>query len=192
MPSVRKSKGWIKLVSIARLHIFARVKHVLLIWLLLETSILSAQPNAFRLPKIDMVALSGDTIYADSLVGKIVYVNFWASWSVNSRKHNKAQLKLFERFRQENLRRQTPIVFISISIDENAEYLKAAIGQDDLHWPYNVCDFKGWQSPLVKAFKVQALPANFIFDTTGTLLYQNKWGAQLDTMLTKTYNDVSN
>lgn len=151
-----------------------------------------AQQLPMKLPYMDFVSLQGDTLHRDSLVGKIVYVNFWSSWSINSRKHNKAQIKIYERFRQENLRRQAPIVFISISIDENPEYLKAAIGQDDLHWPFNVCDYKGWKSPLVKAFRVTTIPANFLFDTAGYLIEQNKWGIQLDSIITKTYNQVPN
>lgn len=151
-----------------------------------------AQQSTMKLPYIDFINLQGDTLHRDSLIGKIVYVNFWSSWSINSRKHNKSQIKLYERYRQENLRRQTPIVFISISVDENPEYLKAAIGQDDLHWPYNVCDYKGWKSPMVKAFRVTTIPANFLFDTSGTLVDQNKWGTQLDSLVSKTYNEVSN
>jgi hypothetical protein len=152
----------------------------------------NAQESITMLPAVDFVNLQGDTLHRDSLMGKIVYINFWSSWSINSRKHNKMQIKMYERFRQDNLRRQTPIVFISISIDENAEYLKAAIGQDDLHWPYNVCDYKGWKSPLVQLFKVNTIPSNFLFDTTGQLIARNKWGAQLDSLVSKTYYSVPN
>jgi thiol-disulfide isomerase/thioredoxin len=165
----------------------------LILFLYFAVEHLGAQdPATFLLPQINYVTINGDTLHHDSLIGKIVFVNFWASWSINSRKHNKLHIKLYERFRQQNLRERTPIVFINVAIDERLEYLKPAIRQDDLHWPYNICDLKGWKSPIVEAYRLKSIPANFIFDAEGKLVNKNVWGNTLDSVLTQLYTTVSN
>jgi thiol-disulfide isomerase/thioredoxin len=151
----------------------------------------ASDPLPVTLPSINFYNLSGDTINSDSLKGKVVFVNFWASWSINSRKLNRAQLSLYEKYRHKSIRKDMSIVFISISLDTRSELHKAAIGQDDLHWPNNVCDYKGWASNYVTAFNVKSLPSNYIFGPDGKLIGHNVWGNRLDSLLEKQYAMVS-
>lgn len=152
----------------------------------------ASDPLPEKLPSFTYYNLGGDTLSTDSLKGKIVYVNFWASWSINSRKLNQQQLALYERYRQKSLRKKMAIEFISISLDTRRDLFKAAVGQDDLHWPNNVCDFKGWASEYVALFNLKSLPSNYIFGPDGKLIGHNIWGNRLESLLDQQYALVSN
>lgn len=177
---------------------FSKVKHLLLsacIFICISwypTRIAETNRAGQSIPRVTFINEVGDTIRTQDLEGKIVYVNFWASWSKNSRKLNQQQIDLYDKLRAINFKNKNEVVFISISLDINPGYWKLAKAQDDLHWPNNVCDSKGWKSTYIEAFGVKHIPCNFIYDQRGKLLHRNVWNKSLDSILVSLNNSVSN
>jgi peroxiredoxin len=136
------------------------------------------------LPAFRLESVNGEMISNDSLKGNLIVWTFWASWNQPSRKNNIEMVKLYEKYRQLNFLKKRKVLFITFSLDTQADLWKIALLKDDLHWKMNICDFKGWESPIVEQFKVSRLPTNFIAGKDGKIVAKNIWGRELDSVLT--------
>jgi thiol-disulfide isomerase/thioredoxin len=144
------------------------------------------------LPSCILYRTNAEPVYTDSLKGNILVLDFWASWNAPSRKHNMQLIKMHEKYRQYNFRRKKQVLFLSVSMDTQPELWLIARAKDDLHWPYNFCDFKGWESPLATQLNLYRIPANFVVDETGKIVGKDLWGTRLDSLLQSLQGDVPN
>ncbi len=116
-------------------------------------------------PIFNQINLEGDTVNLSKYNGKIVVVHFWASWSKSSRIESKNLTRLFNKYKNSN-----KFEIISISLDTDSIDWKNAITEDGLNWKNHFCDYKKYQSTMVKSFKVSSIPSFFIIDKKGTLI----------------------
>lgn len=119
--------------------------------------------------RIETPASSLPKLYADSLdiskyKGKVVIINFWASWSKASRAENKNVVRVYEKYRQ-----NSKLAFVSVSLDTDAKAWKSAIEEDEMVWPDHICDFKKYSSPIAAQYGVTTLPKLLLIDKTGKL-----------------------
>lgn len=134
---------------------------------LLAVLVLSGALMAFRSNSKQSMLLP--KIYADSLdiskyKGKVVIINFWASWSKASRAENKNVVRVYEKYRQ-----NSKLAFVSISLDTDEKAWKAAIEEDEMAWPDHICDFKKYSSPPALQYGVNTLPKLILIDKTGKI-----------------------
>jgi peroxiredoxin len=123
-----------------------------------------------ELGKIAPEFTMGDTTSVDfslsTLKGRIVLVNFWASWNWPSRKENRNLLKTYQEFHLKGFE----IAGISLDKDRN-QWIKA-IREDNLPWK-QVSDLKFMKSELVKLYGVDEIPANILIDKEGIIIGKN-------------------
>jgi thiol-disulfide isomerase/thioredoxin len=105
-----------------------------------------------------------DSLDLSKYQGKIVVLNFWASWSKTSRSENKNVVRVYQKYKQ-----NPKVVFISVSLDTDQTSWKNAIEEDELAWPAHVCDFKKYESPIALKYKVNTLPKILLVDTKGAI-----------------------
>ena len=105
-----------------------------------------------------------DTLNIAAYKGKVVVINFWASWSKASRAENKNVVRVYEKYRQ-----ISKLVFISVSLDTDEAAWKAAIVEDEMNWPNHICDFKKYNSPIAKQYGVTTLPKLILIDKEGKI-----------------------
>jgi peroxiredoxin len=113
--------------------------------------------------------------------GKYLMLDFWASWCAPCRKENPNVVKMYAKFKDKGLN------ILGISLDENRVDWQKAITADNLTWR-QVSEFKNFNSPVVKLYKVEAIPSNFIIDPDGTIIAKNITGSDLEDFLNKTFS----
>jgi thiol-disulfide isomerase/thioredoxin len=124
-------------------------------------------------PEISLSGLSDSAISLSSLKGKVVLLDFWASWCGPCRHNNPSLVKLYERYKDKGFE------IFSVSIDKDKSDWKQAILQDGLTWT-QVIDQQGWYAPSTINYGVDAIPASFLLDRQGVVKAVNKDGRELD------------
>jgi thiol-disulfide isomerase/thioredoxin len=132
-------------------------------------------------PEITMETPEGGTLSLSSLKGKIVLVDFWASWCGPCRAENPNVVKAFKKYNSKGFD------IFSVSLDNNKEKWIAAISKDGLTWKNHVCDYKGWQSPVVRLFNFNGIPYNVLLDKEGNIIAKNLRGEDLEKKLSELF-----
>lgn len=111
-----------------------------------------------------------------SLRGKIVLVDFWASWCGPCRKDNPAVVKLYETYKDKGFD------ILGVSLDRDKERWLQAIAQDGLVWNH-VSDLKGWQNAVAQKYGVSSIPHTVLVDREGRIIARGLRGPALEEKL---------
>ncbi len=118
----------------------------------------------------------GELLSLHSLRGKVVLVDFWASWCRPCRKANPHVVALYNKYKEQGFD-----VF-GVSLDKSKDRWIKAIAADKLTW-HHVSDLKGWSSRAAKQYSVRSIPQTLLLDKEGKIIARNLRGAQLDAKL---------
>lgn len=136
-------------------------------------------------PEIKGNTPDGKTISLSDLKGKIVLLDFWASWCGPCRKANPEIVKIYQDFKGRKFQDAKGFEIFSVSLDENKEAWQKAIEKDNLSWPYHVSDLKGWESEFAKKYGINMIPYNYVIDAQGKIIAKNLNSSQLALFLNK-------
>jgi thiol-disulfide isomerase/thioredoxin len=128
-------------------------------------------------PDIVLANREGKEEKLSDLKGKVVLLDFWASWCGPCRKENPNVVRAYEKYRNKGF------TVFSVSLDNSREKWLAAIEKDHLIWENHVSDLKGWQSAGSALYKVTGIPATFLLDQTGKIVAKNLRGESLESKL---------
>ncbi len=127
-------------------------------------------------PEIALQSPDGQIKKLSSLKGKYVLLDFWASWSPECRTENVNLLNTYNTYRNRGFD-----VF-QVSLDQSRSPWERAIKEDGLPWT-NVCDFKFWDSEIVKEYGVETIPTSFLIDKDGSIISKGLKGEALNKKL---------
>ena len=106
--------------------------------------------------------LSGETFALSQQRGKVVLVDFWATWC-NSCREEIPQLKnYYKEFKIKGFE------IIGISLDSSEEKLKEFIKKDSLDWKFSLSG-KVWKDETVMRYGVNSIPSHWLIDKRGIL-----------------------
>ena len=130
-----------------------------------------------KAPDLNFPNPSGKNIALSSLKGKIVLLDFWASWCRPCRAENPNVVRLYKQYKDKGF------TIYSYSLDKDAEKWKDAIQQDGLTWPYHTSDLKGWQAAGSAIYNVQSIPQTFLIGRDGNVIDIGLRGYELEEKL---------
>lgn len=135
---------------------------------------LAAQPKQGQsAAEIALPSAGGDTIRLSSLKGKVVLLDFWASWCGPCRVANKGLAKIYDKYKGKGFE------IFSVSLDERKEDWQKAVKKDKISW-LQVIDPGGWETPTAQRWNIFALPTTFLIDKEGILVEMDLEGKALE------------
>lgn len=103
---------------------------------------------------------SGKSVSLKQLRGKVVLIDYWATWCGPCKRELPNVKDAFEKFHKKGLE------IVSVSLDQNIEVCKSFVEREKLDW-YHVCDGKFWDAKLAKKHQIHSIPATYIIGKDG-------------------------
>lgn len=132
---------------------------------------------------ISMKNPKGEIMSLSDLKGKVVLIDFWASWCGPCRKENPNVVKAYKEYKDNGF------TVFSVSLDKNKDRWLKAIEQDGLLWPNHVSDLKGWANAAAQKYGVNSIPFTVLIDQEGNVITTNVRGAALEERLASIFNE---
>ena len=127
-------------------------------------------------PEFAMNDASGKPVSLSSFKGKVVLVDFWASWCAPCREENPNVVRLYNQYKDQGFE-----VF-GVSLDRTKEAWVKAIADDNLTWTH-VSDLKYFNSEAAAIYQINAIPATYMLDPEGKIIGKDLRGASLENKL---------
>ncbi|TNE27749.1 MAG: TlpA family protein disulfide reductase [Bacteroidetes bacterium] len=144
---------------------------------------MSIQEGALA-PSITLKDPFGEERALKDLRGKVVLIDFWASWCMPCRQNNPHLVSMYNKYKNKGF----DIYSVSLDGLPNQRGLpredwRNAIQQDGLIWPNHVSDLKGWDSEVVTSYGIEGIPFTVLIDREGYILGTNLRGEALEQKL---------
>ncbi len=140
----------------------------------------SSPPEAGdKAPEISLATPEGKVLKLSSLKGKVVLLDFWASWCGPCRQANPEVVKLYNTYKDQGF------TVYSVSLDQQKQRWVDAITKDRLVWENHVSDLRFWSSQAATDYGVEAIPATFLIDQNGVIIDTDLHGRALENEIKK-------
>ena len=126
--------------------------------------------------------LDGKPFNQKSLAGKVVLVDFWATWCGPCVAEIPNMLEQYEMYHAKGFE------VVGISLDEDKEKVDAFIAENKIPWPI-IYAGKGWQDPTAQFYGISGIPQLILIGRDGKVITLNARGKKLGERLAELFKD---
>lgn len=123
--------------------------------------------------EIAFTDINGKKIDLASMKGKVVLIDFWATWCGPCVAELPNVLAAYKKHHDKGFE------IIGISLDEDEAALKSFIKENNMPWP-QYFDGKGWKNDIAQKYSISSIPATYLIGKNGKIVGSNLRGAQLE------------
>ena len=127
---------------------------------------------------INLPTLKGDSLALSTLKGKVVLLDFWASWCLPCRAANRRLVKLYDKYKSAGFQ------IFSVSLDEEKKPWAKAVEKDKITW-LQVNDDRGTMAKTVLDWNVSVIPTTFLINKKGDVVGIDLEGHELEDAVKK-------
>jgi thiol-disulfide isomerase/thioredoxin len=145
-----------------------------------QTQMMVARAEATKVgneaPELILPTPDNKELALSSLRGKVVLIDFWASWCGPCRKEMPNVKLVYQKYKDKGFE------IYGVSLDKDRNAWLEAIEKDGLKWP-QVSDLKFWQSEAAQTYAVQSIPHTVLIGKDGKIIASGLRGAELESKL---------
>jgi peroxiredoxin len=129
-------------------------------------------------PAIKLPNMKDSSVLLSSFKGKVVLLDFWASWCGPCRRSNPKLVKLYNAYKTQGFE------IVAVSLDQDKAAWVQAVRQDKL--PYTqLIDNRGSQSEVANNYGIYQIPTQYLVDKQGYLREKDLEGKPLENAIQK-------
>ncbi|MDP1580201.1 MAG: TlpA disulfide reductase family protein [Candidatus Didemnitutus sp.] len=129
-------------------------------------------------PTFAEVDLKGQPLDLAAYRGKVVLIDFWATWCGPCVAELPHVLAAYKKFHAKGFE------IIGVSLDKDRARLDAFLEQHQMTW-VQFFDGQGWENKLSRQYGISAIPATFLLDANGRIVARDLTGSELEDELAK-------
>jgi thiol-disulfide isomerase/thioredoxin len=128
-------------------------------------------------PPFAVTTLDGQNLALDDLGGKVVLVDFWATWCAPCRQALPHMRDIARKFEGQ------PLIVLSVSVDTDESQWKDFVTKNEMTWPQYFDG--GFSGKIARMFDVESIPHSFTIDADGVLEDEHIGDASIEGKLKK-------
>jgi thiol-disulfide isomerase/thioredoxin len=126
--------------------------------------------------------LDGSELDWDSYRGKVVLVDYWATWCGPCRAEVPNVLENYLKYHDKGFD------VVGISLDDKRSDAEEYVKQTNIPWPslfHEASDASGWQNPMAVKYGITGIPTAILVDQEGNVVSMQARGPRLGALLEK-------